>query len=94
MFSTVAKYEICCAMTLFPWWRTYVYDCHCTLKLHLFLSAVLAESMPKAYIRIIITPLNLYKRLFWPNHMLIILEGNEVKVCISHEEQGLTAKQI
>lgn len=54
---------------------------------------LLTESMPKAYIRIIITPLNLYKRLFWPDHILIILEDNEVKVCISHAEQGTTARQ-
>ena len=64
---------------------------HCTLKLPLFRSAVLTESMPKAYIRIIVTSLKLYKRLFWPDHMLIILENNEVKFCISHEEQGTTA---
>lgn len=70
-----------------------MYDWRCTLKFPLFLSAMLTESMPKAYIRIIITPLNLYKRLFWPDHILIILEGNEVEVCISHAEQGTTARQ-
>lgn len=80
-------------MTLFPWWRTRVYGCQYTLKLYWFLSAVLAENIPKAYIRIIITPLNLYKRLFWPDHMLVILEDNKVKVCRSHEEQGTTARQ-
>lgn len=73
--------------------ETRVYGCQYTLKLYWFLSAVLAESMPKVYIRIIITPLNLYKRLFWPDHMLIILEDNKAKLCRSHEEQGTTARQ-